>query len=85
MAGVESTPPLRHPPPPIARGNAFSRCALLVKQEAAMGKAPRNLPDDAENGRHRGDEDIGEGLDNEGRPRDPDKRNANIPTPPPPD
>ena len=50
-----------------------------------MGKAPRNLPDNAENGRHRGDEDIGEGLDNEGRPRDPDKRNANIPTPPPPD
>jgi hypothetical protein len=50
-----------------------------------VGKTPRNLPDDPKGGRDKGDEDVGEGLDNEGRPRDPDKGDAVSPTPPPPD
>ena len=50
-----------------------------------MGKAPRNFPDDPKGGRDNRDEVAGEGLDNEGRPRDPDKGNAHIPIPPPPD
>ena len=43
------------------------------------------LPDDPKGGREKDDEDVGEGLDNEGRPRDPDKGDAVIPPPPPPD
>jgi hypothetical protein len=58
---------------------------LLAKQETDVGKTPRNLPDDPKGGRDKGDEDVGEGLDNEGRPRDPDKGDVVIPTPPPPD
>jgi hypothetical protein len=58
---------------------------LASKQEAPMGRPPRNLPDDPKGGRAKRDEDVGEGLDNEGRPRDPDKGDAHVPTPPPPD
>jgi hypothetical protein len=56
---------------------------LPAKQQAAVGKMPRNLPDDPKDDRDNRDEDLGEGLDNEGRPRD--KGDAVIPTPPPPD
>jgi hypothetical protein len=59
--------------------------ALRHRQEADMGKTPRNLPDDPRGGREKRDEDVGEGLDNEGRPRDPDKGDAHIPVLPPPD
>jgi len=50
-----------------------------------MGKPPRNLPDDPKGGRDKRDQDLGEGRDNAGRPRDPDQGDAHVPTPPPPD
>jgi hypothetical protein len=69
-------------------GTRIGCVALPVKQEATVGKTPRNLPDDPKGRRDQGEEreeDVDEGLDNEGRPRDPDKGDAVIPTPPPPD
>ena len=62
------------------------RFVTEMKQRQNVESATQtHWPDDPNGGRDKRDEDAGEGLDNEGRPRDPDKGDAHVPTPPPPD
>ena len=65
--------------------NAFARPGVcLPAMEDAMGKAPQQQGEPKDDRRESGD-DVADGLDNEGRPKEPHPLDRAIPTPPPPD